>query len=150
MNNLFLVFVHPFDAWIYYVICSVLSLLVLLGIFLMSKVKKSVIGNRISAISMLLGIITTLVYNDILPIWMLYVSMAVGAIIGVFFTVKVKMIQMPQLVALLNGLGGASSAIVGAFSLFNLGNRFAIFTASLALVIGMITLLGSLVAAGTP
>ena len=148
MNRMLFLAAPAFQPWIYYVICSVLALLVLLGIFLMSKVKKSVLGNRISAVSMLLGIITTLVYNDILPVWMLYVAMAVGAVIGVFFTVKVKMIQMPQLVALLNGLGGASSAIVGAFSLFKLGNRFAIFTASLALVIGMITLLGSLVAAG--
>ena len=148
MNRLLLAFVHPFDAWIYYVICSVLSLLVLFGIFLMSKVKKSVLGNRISAISMLLAIVTTLVYNDILPFWLLYVAMAVGAAAGIFFTVKVKMIQMPQLVALLNGLGGLSSAIVGGFSLFFSGDRFGVITSALAIAVGVVTFVGSLVAAG--
>ena len=152
MNSLiFLANTPAFDSTIYYVICGALSVLVLLGIYLMSNVKKSVLGNRLSAIAMLLGIIVTLIYNDILPVWLLYVSMAVGTVIGLFFTVKVKMIQMPQLVALLNGLGGASSAIVGGFALCGIGtggDTFSYFTSALSIVIGMITLVGSLIAAG--
>ena len=135
----------------YYIISAILSMLVLLGIYLMSNVKRSVIGNRISAIAMLLAIIVTLVYNQILPLFILYIAIAVGAIIGVIFTLKVKMIQMPQLVALLNGLGGASSAIVGVFALCGIGSGkdfFSYFTSSLSVVIGMITLVGSLIAAG--
>ena len=92
-----------FDVWIYYVISGLLSLLVLLGIFLMSNVKKAVLGNRLSALAMLLAIIVTLIYNQIFPYWFIYLAMAIGAVIGIIFTVKVKMIQMPELVALLNG-----------------------------------------------
>ena len=45
---------------LYYVLSSVLVLMVLAGIYLMSKVKLSSLGNRISALAMLGGIIVTL------------------------------------------------------------------------------------------
>ncbi|HQO00397.1 MAG TPA: NAD(P)(+) transhydrogenase (Re/Si-specific) subunit beta, partial [Bacilli bacterium] len=140
-----------FDVWIYYVISGLLSLLVLLGIFLMSNVRKAVLGNRLSALAMLLAIIVTLIYNQILPYWFIYLAMAIGTVIGIIFAVKVKMIQMPELVALLNGLGGASSAFVGIFALIGIGTTkgaFSNLTSAIAIAIGFITLIGSLIAAG--
>ncbi len=141
-----------FDQTLYYILCAVLSIGVLVGIYLMSKVKLSVIGNRFSAVCMLLAIVLTLIYNDILPVWVLYIALAAGAVIGFILSVRVKMIQMPQMVALLNGLGGAASAIVGAFAVFGIGTAdtdpFSNITAALALAVGMLTLTGSLVAAG--
>ena len=151
MINLLTVF--AFDSWIYYTLCAVLSLLVLFGIYLMSNVKTSVLGNRISAFAMLSAIIVTLVYNNILDVWYIYLCMAIGAVIGIIFTFKVKMIQMPQLVALLNGLGGASSALVGIFAILGIGvgtakGIFSDITSGIAIAVGFITLIGSLVAAG--
>ena len=140
-----------FDAWIYYVISGILTLLVLLGIYFMSKVKRSVLGNRLSAIAMLLAIIVTLIYNQILPYWFIYVMMAIGTIVGIIFATKIKMIAMPQLVALLNGLGGASSAFVGIFALIGIGTVKGIFsnlTSAIAIAVGFVTLIGSLIAAG--
>ena len=140
-----------FDAWIYYVISGLLAFLVLLGIFLMSNVKKAVLGNRLSALAMVLAILVTLIYNQILPYWYIYIAMAIGTMIGILFTIKVKMIQMPELVALLNGLGGASSAFVGIFALMGIGTTKGVFsnlTSAIAIVIGFITLIGSLIAAG--
>ncbi|HOO22599.1 MAG TPA: NAD(P)(+) transhydrogenase (Re/Si-specific) subunit beta [Clostridia bacterium] len=148
---------------VYYLICAALALLVLLGIYLMSKVKFSRIGNGVSAIAMLAGIIVVLikykVFNPIDPlsITILFVGLAIGSVVGLIFSVKVKMIQMPQMVALLNGLGGAASAIVGALSLAYSGNGprfvagddpFSLATSALAISVGMITLIGSLIAAG--
>lgn len=153
MNN-FLALSFTIDATIYYIICGVLSVIVLLGIYLMSKVETSVLGNRLSAIAMLLGVIITLVYNDILPEWILYVSMAVGLIIGLIMAKRVSMLSMPQMIALFNGLGGAASAIVGGFALLGIGvdldsnQLFVNLTSVLAIVVGMVTLIGSLVAAG--
>ena len=145
-----------FGNALYYSLCGVLSLGVLLGIFLMSKVKKSVLGNRLSAVCMALAIILTLLQNEIFDVWFLYVMLVVGSAIGVWLAVKVKMIQMPQMVALLNGLGGGASAIVGAITMFGIGIDpssqgewvFSMITAALALAVGVITLIGSLVAAG--
>ncbi|MBR1983703.1 MAG: NAD(P)(+) transhydrogenase (Re/Si-specific) subunit beta, partial [Clostridia bacterium] len=128
-----------------------LSIFVLTGIAVMSKVNISKIGNRISAIAMLLSIVMTIVYNGIGTVWSNYLGVAIGITLGVVLATKVKMIQMPQMVALLNGLGGAASAFVGAFAMAGIGSGFDVFstiTSSLALAVGLITLFGSLVAAG--
>lgn len=137
--------------WAYYIISLLLAILVLFGIYLMSKVEKATLGNRLSALALTLGIIITLVYNDILPVWLLYVSIAIGSIIGLYLAKKVKMTEMPELVGLLNGLGGAASAIVAAMAMDGIGSGldpFSKVTSILALMVGTITFFGSMVAAG--
>lgn len=93
---------------LYYIICSFLAILVLLGISMMSRVKTAILGNKLSAFAMLGGVLVTLAYNNIFPIYWIYLFMLIGALIGGFIAAKVKMIQMPQLVALLNGIGGGA------------------------------------------
>ena len=137
----------------------------------MSKVKKSRLGNGISALAMLLGIILVLVHSGvfdfkreissiIIGVGIIFGGLVVGSIVGIILSDKVKMIQMPQLVALLNGLGGAASAVVGIASLALAGKHsvegnvlfgvdaFTLTTSALAVAVGMITLSGSLIAAG--
>ena len=139
---------------LYYVVCAVLSVTVLLGISMMSRVRTAVRGNIISAASVLAGIVVTLLYNRIVSVGSIYVYMLAGVVIGSTFAVRVKMIQMPQLVALLNGVGGLASALVGILTLLGVGqwaSDFPVFsnvTAVLAIVVGVVTLAGSLVAAG--
>jgi NAD(P) transhydrogenase subunit beta len=136
---------------VYYILCIVLASAVLLGIHFMSRVETAKRGNQISALAIALGIIITLIKKDILPVWLIYPGMVIGLIIGLILAKRVKMIQMPQLVALLNGIGGAASAIVASFALITMYHSPELFgktTASLAIVIGAVTLFGSLVAAG--
>ena len=139
---------------LYYIICVLLSVAVLTGISFMSKVKTAVAGNLISAVSVLLGIIITLIYKDIFSAWTVYIFMLIGVLIGSALALRVKIIQMPQLVALLNGVGGLASALVGTLSLLGIGNLineypvFVSVTSVLAIVVGLVTLFGSLVAAG--
>ena len=140
-------------ATIYLIICAILSVLVLAGISMMSRVKTAVLGNFISAISVFAGIIITLLFNNIISISSIYVYIIIGSIIGSMLSVRVKMIEMPQLVALLNSIGGLASALVGALSLVGIGidSLYPVFsnvTAVLAIIIGTITFVGSLVAAG--
>ena len=150
---------------IYLAISGVLILCVLFGIFLMSKVKKSRLGNGISAIAMLIGIILVLVHSGvfdfnrelssvIIGVAIIFAGLVTGSIVGIILSDRVKMIEMPQLVALLNGLGGAASAVVGIISLALAGkgvflaDAFTLTTSALAVAVGMITLSGSLIAAG--
>ncbi len=139
---------------LYIVICLLLSIAVLLGISFMSKVKTAVAGNLISAVSLFLGIVITLLYNEILTAWTVFIFMFIGLLIGGALASRVKMIQMPQLVALLNGLGGFASALVGILSLIGIGivqRDYPVFvnvTSVLAIIVGLVTLMGSLVAAG--
>ncbi|MGI6572925.1 MAG: NAD(P)(+) transhydrogenase (Re/Si-specific) subunit beta [Fermentimonas sp.] len=139
---------------LYIIACAILSVTVLIGISFMSKVKTAVAGNLISAVSLFLGVVITLVYNDILSAWSIFPFMLIGILIGGALAARVKMIQMPQLVALLNGLGGFASALVGTLSLLGVGipepdyPLFVNVTSVLAIVVGLVTLFGSLVAAG--
>ena len=139
--------------WAYLALAIILSVGVLGGIALMGKVQYSKIGNRVSAICMLVAVILTIIYNGIGDVWTMYIGLAVGSVFGIILAKKVKMIQMPQMVALLNGLGGAASALVGGFAMAGIGtglvgDYFSTVTSSLALAVGMVTLVGSLVAAG--
>ncbi len=161
---------------IYYILSSVLIIGVLVGIYLMSKVKLSRLGNILSAVCMASAIILTMVNLMIsvegkTPVLdpknigqiIIYISLGIAFIIGIVITKKVKMIEMPQMVALLNGIGGAASFIVGCLSLMGIApatfdlisgeeilstNAFSLLTSTLAIVVGAATLSGSLIAAG--
>ena len=128
------------------IISAILAVLVLAGISMMSKVRTAVAGNLLSAFAMLCGIVATLLFAGVVSAWTLYVSILIGALIGSLLAARVQMIQMPQTVALFNGLGGGASALVGLLSVQ--GGAFVRFTALLAVAVGMVTLVGSLVAAG--
>ena len=144
------------------IISVILSLCVLAGISMMSKVKTSVNGNMLSAVAMLVGVVATLLYSGVVSAWTIYPALLVGALIGSTMARRVQMIQMPQTVALFNGLGGGASALVGMLSSMGIGfsaeqlfeiqlngyQPFVNFTSLLAVAVGMITLVGSLVAAG--
>ena len=129
------------------IVSAILAVLVLAGISMMSKVKTAVAGNLLSAFAMLCGIVGTLFFAGVVSVWTIYVSILIGALIGSLLAVRVKMIQMPQTVALFNGLGGGASALVGMMSVQG-DSAFVRFTALLAVAVGMVTLVGSLVAAG--
>ncbi|WP_277466828.1 NAD(P)(+) transhydrogenase (Re/Si-specific) subunit beta [Parabacteroides sp. PF5-6] len=139
---------------IYYIVCVVLSLLSLWGISMMSKVSSSVRGNLLLSFCLLAGTIVTLLYYGIVEVGTIYAFILVGSLIGAVLAYKVQMIQMPQTVAMLNGLGGLAGAIVGALTLIHIGVKetdypvFVNVTATLAVVVGMVTFVGSMVAAG--
>ena len=143
----------------YYIISAILVLGVLLGIYLMSKVEKAYNGNLISAVCMAAAIILTMLQYEVFgpdvkaALVVIIIAMLIGGAIGAWIAKKVKMIQMPQTVALLNGFGGGASAFVAALTLLagldpaSKTLWFDIFTGMLALVVGIVTLVGSLVAA---
>ena len=119
----------------------------------MSKVKTAVSGNLLSAFSILLGIVITLYYKEIFSVWTIFTFMLIGVLVGSALARGVKMIQMPQLVALLNGVGGLASTLIGVLSLLGIGiivSRYRVFvnvTSVLAITVGLVTLFGSIVAA---
>jgi NAD(P) transhydrogenase subunit beta len=137
----------------YFALCGVCVAAVLLGINMMSKVKTAVKGNGLAVTAMALAI--GIVF--FLRVWAAGISLAVavvlalvaGAVVGIYSSAKAKMIAMPQIIALLNGLGGGASALVAAVTAVNGGAPlFESITASIALAIGALTLTGSLIAAG--
>ena len=69
-------------------------------------------GNMLAAVGMLLAIVATLLDRQVLNYQMILVALAIGSAIGAIAAYKVQMTAMPQMVGLLNGLGGAASALV--------------------------------------
>ncbi|HEX5437824.1 MAG TPA: NAD(P)(+) transhydrogenase (Re/Si-specific) subunit beta [Gemmatimonadaceae bacterium] len=109
-------------------------------------------GNRLSALGMLLAIVVTLFDRQIVSFPVIVAGLVVGTALGLWMARAVKMTAMPQMVALLNGLGGGASLLVGA-GVFaeSLRTAQAIpagtgVTIQLTLLIGAVTLTGSLVA----
>ena len=134
---------------------GVLAIMVLAGIAMMSRVRTAVVGNLLSALALLIGVVMTINGLCIGALPMVCIALLVGALIGGVMARRVQMIQMPQTVALFNGLGGGASALVGCLTALGIGLPadvahpfFVKITALLAVAIGMITLVGSLVAAG--
>ena len=134
---------------VYFLLCGICVAAVLLGINLMSKVKTAVLGNALSAAAMIMAMTLTVIRYGITSHISLYVALAIGAVIGVIGAAKAKMISMPQIIALLNGLGGAASALVAGVTAINGPvSLFDAATAGLALAVGALTFTGSLIAAG--
>ena len=99
------------------------AVLFILGLKKLTKVKTARAGNRLASLGMLVAVAMTVylvVFDGELAIALPYMlgGLVVGTAIGVFLAKKVEMTEMPELVALLNGFGGASSALVGLAALY--------------------------------
>jgi NAD(P) transhydrogenase subunit beta len=88
-------------------------LMFIFGLKLLQSPKTARRGNLLSAIGMLIAIVVVLMTAGILNYATVLIIIAVGAVIGAFLAYWVKMTDVPQFVAVLNGFGGAVSAIVG-------------------------------------
>ncbi len=131
-----------------YLIIGILTVLaVLAGISAMSRVRSARAGNAIGAIAVAVVLVVTLCKHELFGQPMVLVALIVGTGLGAFGALRVKMIQMPQFVALLNGLGGLASALV-AYGSLNVGGGLEKYASQIALAVGLLTASGSAVAAG--
>ncbi|WP_414541267.1 NAD(P)(+) transhydrogenase (Re/Si-specific) subunit beta [Nostoc sp. CCY0012] len=109
-------------------------------------------GNVIAAVGMLLAIVATLLDQQVLNYQMILIGLAIGAGIGAIAAYKVQMTEMPQMVGLLNGLGGAASALIAVAEFWRLiGSSQPIpldvnISILLDVLIGGVTLTGSFIA----
>jgi NAD(P) transhydrogenase subunit beta len=156
------------------------SMLFIVAFKLMSGPRTAVKGNYLGAAGMAIALIAACFEKDVIaavarggswPLVLLGSAALIGGGIGAAMALKYPMTGMPQMVALLNGFGGAASVFVAAAELWNMGTRslqtgaeqaqaaawataqlqpwtqFAIATALTGLI-GAVTFWGSLVAFG--
>lgn len=109
-------------------------------------------GNLMGATGMLIAVALTLLDRRIVSFQAIAVTLAVGAAVGATLAMKIQMTAMPQLVALLNGLGGGASVFVAGVGLLEIKdaaipalNHFTVAAVASG-VIGTVTFWGSLVA----
>jgi len=129
--------------------------LFILGLKGLSHPRTAVRGNQMGATGMLIAIIATLLDRQIVSYEWIIVGLVVGALIGAVMALRVQMTAMPQMVAILNGFGGAASALVAGASVVESALPEAKLPAPLMQVtiaaaasglIGAVTFWGSLVA----
>jgi NAD(P) transhydrogenase subunit beta len=109
-------------------------------------------GNLVSGLGMLLAIVVTLLDRQIITFPVIFAGLIVGGAIGFWMATAVKMTSMPQMVALLNGFGGAASLLVGSAEFLRAYGAFealpvpAGIATQLSIIIGAVTLTGSILA----
>lgn len=148
MNNLVAVlYIVAFAMFIY-------------GLMGLTGPKTAVRGNWIAAVGMGIAVVATLieVRNTAAINWILIVAgLAIGVILGVPPAKRTKMTAMPQLVALFNGVGGGTVALIAwaefieteGFSAFKYGEEptvHIVIGSLFAAIIGSVSFWGSLVA----
>ncbi|HEU4568030.1 MAG TPA: NAD(P)(+) transhydrogenase (Re/Si-specific) subunit beta [Marmoricola sp.] len=97
-----------------YLACAVCFILALKGL---SGPRTARTGNIIGAVAAVVAIILPFIYLDLRHIWLIVIGIVLGAAGGVVGARKVQMTQMPQMVALFNGVGGGAAALVALLEL---------------------------------
>ena len=69
-------------------------------------------GNMIAAAGMAVAVVTTLLLDGMGNWGLIVIGLAVGSAIGFIASVRVQMTEMPQMVALYNGVGGGAVALI--------------------------------------
>ncbi|MEX0794059.1 MAG: NAD(P)(+) transhydrogenase (Re/Si-specific) subunit beta [Pirellulaceae bacterium] len=139
-----------------YVVSAVMFIV---GLKMLAHPRSAVRGNLISSGGMLLAVILTLIHIQFAPgLWIgIYIlgGLIIGGVAGGVMATKVQMTQMPQLVALFNGLGGGASVFVAVAELIRSTNPAVaaptadvLIAGSLSALIGTVTFWGSLVGFG--
>ena len=137
---------HLADHWLNIAYLIAASLFVF-GIKGLTKPRTAVRGNQLAALGMLIACVVTLFHKDIISYEFIIGGIILGTVIGAIMAVKVQMTSMPQMIALLNGFGGgASFAVAAAGYLGGLSGAVALISTGAAVLIGAVTMTGSIVA----
>jgi H+-translocating NAD(P) transhydrogenase subunit beta len=140
----------PTWAQLAYLVAAVCFILALKGL---SSPKTARIGNLIGAGGALLACVAVFFAVDLHHIALILVAIAMGTAIGVAGARRVQMTQMPQLVALFNGVGGGAAALVALLELeakVGAGGgsdiaKFDLVATAFTILVGSVSFSGSLV-----
>ncbi|PYO46502.1 MAG: NAD(P) transhydrogenase subunit beta, partial [Gemmatimonadetes bacterium] len=134
-----------------YIIAAVLFIF---GLKQLSSPSTARAGNRTAAIGMTIALAATLLDRQIISFWTIAIGTLIGAAMGIYFGRTVQMTAMPQMVALFNGMGGATAALVSVAEFLRLtrvGDSIGVGEATsivLGTAIGAISFTGSIIAFG--
>jgi H+-translocating NAD(P) transhydrogenase subunit beta len=124
--------------------------LFILGLKRMSSPVTAVSGVRWAGVGMVLATIVTLAFMGAssLNLMLVIIAIAIGTVIAWVSGKRVAMTDMPQMIALYNGMGGGAAAAIAAVELYsgNEHNLVHLTIAALGGFIGTVSFSGSLIA----
>ena len=128
-----------------YLVAAVCFILALKGL---SGPKTARNGNLIGAFGAVLAVGITFFAQPLEHVPAILAAIAVGSLIGVPAARRVAMTQMPQLVALFNGVGGGAAAVVAIIEFLNAGEGESAGTlaaTSFTVLVGSVSFAGSII-----
>jgi NAD(P) transhydrogenase subunit beta len=82
------------------------------GLHLLNHPRTAKRGNAVAAVGMAIAVIATLLIKEVGDYGLIALGIAIGTAVGVPAARNVQMTQMPQMVALFNGVGGGAVALI--------------------------------------
>ncbi|QNN54610.1 NAD(P)(+) transhydrogenase (Re/Si-specific) subunit beta [Nocardioides mesophilus] len=129
-----------------YLACAVCFILALKGL---SGPRTARGGNLIGAAAAVVGCAVVFFYLDLDHVGWILGAIAVGTAIGFVGAQRVQMTQMPQMVALFNGVGGGAASLVALLELEHMTGReagwFELAATAFTIVVGAISFSGSVI-----
>ena len=128
-----------------YLVASVCFILALKGLSSPGTARR---GNLIGAAGAVLACVVVFLAEDLDHMVPILVAIGVGSALGVPAARRVAMTQMPQLVALFNGVGGAAAALVAALELTGgtgVSSQTAAAAGAFTVLVGAVSFAGSCV-----
>ncbi len=124
-----------------YIAASILFIISIRGLSSPETARR---GNILGMAGMLLAIAVTL-YSDVVKeyYWILG-AIALGALVGIWSALKVRMTALPQMVAAFNGLGGLSAVLIALAEILDGSPQY--FENAAGLLIGALAFSGSFIA----
>ncbi len=130
----------------------VAATLFLLGLQRMASPKTARSGIQWAGVGMLIATVATLFLPGLHNIGLIVAGIVLGTVANWYWGKKVALTDMPQMVALFNGMGGGSAAAIGAVELFKYSaagtgpNYVTLGLAVIGALIGAVSLTGSVIA----
>ncbi|MFD4422006.1 NAD(P)(+) transhydrogenase (Re/Si-specific) subunit beta [Agromyces sp. NPDC058484] len=125
-----------------YLVAAICFILALKGL---GSPKTARRGNLIGAFGALIAVVTVFLSSRLENIPWILAAIAVGSAIAWPIARRVQMTQMPQLVAMLNGVGGGAAALVALLELDHAADWWTRLAIVLTLLIGAVSFAGSII-----
>jgi NAD(P) transhydrogenase subunit beta len=130
-----------------YLFAAVCFILALKGL---SSPKHARRGNLVGALGAVIACVVVFFYGDLDHVVPILAAIVVGTVFGLVGARRVQMTQMPQLVALFNGVGGGAAALVALLELADAVDRtgvekFTLAATAFTILVGSVSFAGSLV-----
>jgi NAD(P) transhydrogenase subunit beta len=131
-----------------YLACAVCFILALKGL---SGPKTARYGNLVGAVAAVVAVTIPFFYLDLDHVALILVAILIGTAGGVVGARRVQMTQMPQMVALFNGVGGGAAALVALLELADIVGTgedigwFVLLATAFTIAVGAVSFAGSIV-----
>ena len=130
---------------LFYLVAAVCFILALKGL---SSPRTARRGNTIGAAGALVAVVTVFLSAKLENIPLIIAAVAVGSAVAVPVARRVQMTQMPQLVALFNGVGGGAAALVAVLELGHSEDPWVRLAVVFTMLVGAVSFAGSAVTVG--